>query len=92
MSNDETGGMWDEACAARLGASVRQLRRERGLSQETLAYRAGITKNQLQLIEAGRGSGAIGRPGPSNPKMSTLAGLASILSVTVAQLLADAQL
>lgn len=84
--------MWDQASAIRLGESVRRLRTEQGLSQESLAYQAGITKNQLQLIEFGKASGATDRPGPSNPKMSTLSGLASILNITAAQLLADAEL
>ncbi|MDR7188118.1 transcriptional regulator with XRE-family HTH domain [Microbacterium sp. BE35] len=84
--------MWDQESATRLGTSVRRFRTERGLSQESLAFQAGITKNQLQLIEFGKGSGATDRPGPSNPKMSTLSGIARILNITVAELLADAGL
>ncbi|MBP2319494.1 hypothetical protein JOF45_002513 [Nesterenkonia lacusekhoensis] len=49
-----------------------------------------MTKNQLQLIEAGRGSGRKGAQGPSNPRLSTLAGLASVLQVKVSELLAEA--
>lgn len=79
--------MWDEKSARRLGDVLRQLRNERGLSQESLAYQAGITKNQLQLIEAGRASGRKEEVGPSNPRMATLSGLADILGVTVADLL-----
>ncbi|WP_366505628.1 helix-turn-helix domain-containing protein [Tessaracoccus sp.] len=40
--------------ARAFGANVRTHRQARRLSQEGLAYRAGITKNQVQLIEAGR--------------------------------------
>lgn len=37
---------------------------------KALAYRAGITKNQVQLIESGRGSAR--ESGPiSNPRMKT---------------------
>lgn len=84
--------MWSEQQAKRLGEVIRRLRGERGLSQEALAYRAGITKNQLQLIEAGRSSGSKEASGPSNPRMSTLGGVASVLEISVSELLASAGL
>jgi len=84
--------MWNVESAQRFGKTVRRLRNERDLSQEALAYRSGISKNQLQLIEAGRNSAAVGSDGPSNPRMSTIVGLASVLEVTAAELLADAEL
>lgn len=84
--------MWDEKRAERLGATLRRLRNERGLSQESLAYQAGITKNQLQLIEAGRSTGRRDGAGPSNPRMATLAGLAHVLNTSVAGLMEDADL
>lgn len=84
--------VWDEKSASRLGVTLRHLRNARGLSQESLAYQAGITKNQLQLIEAGRASGRKEDGGPSNPRMATLSGLARVLGVSVAELFADAEL
>jgi transcriptional regulator with XRE-family HTH domain len=84
--------MWTTEQADRLGGALRALRRSVGLSQEALAYQAGITKNQLQLIEAGRSTGRRDAAGPSNPRMATLAGLASVLGVSVAQLMAEAEL
>ncbi|RYF40303.1 MAG: XRE family transcriptional regulator [Comamonadaceae bacterium] len=81
--------MWDEAMAKRVGDRIRVLRAERSLSQETLAYRAGITKNQVQLIEAGRSAGR-DTPGPSNPKLGTLVGIAQVFDMTVAEFLAGA--
>ena len=84
--------VWDEQSASRLGATLRRLRNARGLSQESLAYQAGITKNQLQLIESGRASGRKGEVGPSNPRMATLAGLAHVLGMTVTELCSDAGL
>lgn len=84
--------MWDEKSARQLGESLRRLRTERGLSQESLAYRAGITKNQVQLIEAGRASGRRDETGPSNPRLSTLSGLAEVLELSIAELLAQADL
>ena len=83
---------WDESRAVTLGATLRRLRSERGLSQESLAFRAGVTKNQVQLIEAGRSSGRKEAVGPSNPRLSTLVGLSGALGVTVASLLSDADL
>ncbi|WP_438354774.1 helix-turn-helix domain-containing protein [Microbacterium sp. CJ88] len=84
--------MWDEASAKRLGSVVYAARKERGLSQETLAHQAGITKNQVQLIEAGRSTGRKEGAGPSNPRMATLTGLAEVLGVSVAELVAAAEL
>lgn len=84
--------VWDQDKAARFGAALRQLRTAQGLSQESLAYQAGITKNQLQLIEAGRGSGGKERTGPSNPRLATLVGLGQVLGLTASELLATANL
>lgn len=83
---------WTVEEARRLGAAVRRLRVERELSQETLAFTAGVTKNTLQLLEAGRASGRKDAEGPSNPRLSTLAGLAAVLKVSVSELLSQAGL
>lgn len=83
---------WNEPSAQHLGVTLRRLREEQGLSQEALAFRAGITKNQVQLIEAGRSSGRRDATGPSNPRLSTLAGLAEVLGVPVSRLLSEAGL
>ena len=83
---------WSETSAKQFGAALRLLREERGLSQETLAFRAGITKNQLQLIESGRSSGRKDATGPSNPRLSTLSGLAEVLGMPVSALLIKARL
>lgn len=84
--------MWNDETAQRLGQTLRELRSAAGLSQESLAHQAGITKNQLQLLEAGRSSGRRDATGPSNPRMTTLFGLATVLGVTVSELLTAAQL
>ncbi|MBS6364024.1 MAG: helix-turn-helix transcriptional regulator [Actinomycetaceae bacterium] len=81
---------WSIDGAQRLGVALRELRLERGFSQEKLAFSAGITKNQLQLLEAGRASGRKGETGPSNPQMATIYGLARVLDVSVAELLTRA--
>lgn len=83
---------WNEEDAKRLGATLRRLRQERKLTQETLAFRAGVTKNQLQLIEGGRSSGRKDSTGPSNPRISTLAGLADVLDVGISEILVESSL
>jgi transcriptional regulator with XRE-family HTH domain len=59
-----------------LGKAVRQLRDERGVSQETLAYEAGVTSGTLSLIERGL----------SNPTWGTAKGIAAALGVSIAEL------
>ena len=84
--------MWDQEKAVNLGATLRRLRLERGLSQESLAHQSGITKNQLQLIEAARASGRRAEASYSNPRMATLIGLADALGVTASDILHGADL
>jgi transcriptional regulator with XRE-family HTH domain len=59
-----------------LGNAIRQLRRERGVSQEALAYEAGVTSGTLSLIERGL----------SNPTWGTVKGIAAALDVSVVEL------
>jgi DNA-binding XRE family transcriptional regulator len=60
------------------GAQVFARRQEAGLSQERLAQMAGISRNQYQVIEGGRG----------NPRLKTLFSLAAALNVPLQILLA----
>jgi transcriptional regulator with XRE-family HTH domain len=59
-----------------LGAAIRQLRLERGISQEDLAHAAGVTTGTLSIIERGR----------SNPTWGTVREIARALEVSVSQL------
>lgn len=59
-----------------LGRAVRQLRGDRGMSQEALAHEAGVTSGTLSLIERGL----------SNPTWGTAKGIAAALGVTIADL------
>lgn len=83
---------WTEEVARRFGSTLRRLREDRGLSQESLAHEAGLTKNQIQLLEAGRASGRKDSTGGSNPSMKTLSGLSGALDMKVSELLAEAEL
>jgi transcriptional regulator with XRE-family HTH domain len=59
-----------------LGKAIRQLREQRGVSQEALAYEAGVTSGTLSLIERGL----------SNPTWGTVKGIATALDVSIAEL------
>jgi transcriptional regulator with XRE-family HTH domain len=59
-----------------LGKAIRQLRDQRGVSQEALAYEAGVTSGTLSLIERGL----------SNPTWGTVKGIALALDVSIAEL------
>ena len=41
------------------GVVLRRLRKERALSQETLAFETGIERNYISLLELGRNSASI---------------------------------
>ena len=83
---------WNDSNAREFGFTLRRLREEHELSQETLAYRSGVTKNQIQLLESGRASGRKGETRASNPRMTTLSGIAQALGMSVSALLAEAGL
>ena len=41
------------------GIVLRELRKQRGLSQETLAHDAGMERNYISLLELGRNSASV---------------------------------
>lgn len=84
--------MWTTKEAEQFGLTLRRLRDQHGLTQESLAHAAGITKNQVQLLEGGRASGRKGEAGPSNPRISTLMGLATAFGMSISALLAESAL
>jgi transcriptional regulator with XRE-family HTH domain len=53
------------------GAVLRELRKERGLSQETLAFESGYHPTYIGQLERGR----------KNPSLQTIVSLAKVLSV-----------
>lgn len=59
-----------------LGKAIRQLREERGMTQEALAHAAGVTVGHLSTIERGH----------SNPTWATVKALANGLGTTMARL------
>ncbi|MFT4215993.1 MAG: helix-turn-helix transcriptional regulator [Micropruina sp.] len=72
-----------------LGDKVRALREDRGLTQEELAHRTGIARNQIQNIEHNRNNSkdpTTGRPGHGNARLDTIFRLANELGVKVTYL------
>ncbi|MGU3426684.1 helix-turn-helix transcriptional regulator [Microbacterium paraoxydans] len=80
--DDIVDGEW-AAYAQRLATTLRQAREDAGLSQEQVAYRAGLTRYTYQKYEKGES-----RPGsPANPTLRTMLALSQVLGVTVASLI-----
>lgn len=67
-----------EPAPSSLGDTIRELRYERELTQETVALDAGITPGSLSRIECGR----------SNPTWSTVERIAEALAVSLVELAA----
>ncbi len=62
---------------------LRRAREDAGLSQEQVAYRAGLTRYTYQKYEKGES-----RPGsPANPTLRTMLALSQVLGVAVASLI-----
>lgn len=79
--NDSTDDEW-AAYAQRLATSLRRAREDAGLSQEQVAYRAGLTRYTYQKYEKGES-----RPGsPANPTLRTILALSQVLDVAIEQL------
>ncbi|MDD9152590.1 helix-turn-helix transcriptional regulator [Plantibacter flavus] len=69
--------------AQSVATGLRRLRHEAGLSQEDVAYRAGITRYTYQKYEKGES-----RPGePINPTLRSLLAIAQVLGVELSVLL-----
>lgn len=68
--------MSDKDFLIKLGASIKNVRTAKNWSQADLAYRVGMEKSNLSVIENGK----------SNPQVLTLAKLASAMDVTMAEI------
>ncbi|MCI1256744.1 MAG: helix-turn-helix domain-containing protein [Corynebacterium provencense] len=75
--------------AAAVGYRVKTLRTDLELTQEALAERSGISRNQIQNIERGHGTGANGRV--TNMSMEHVYRLAYALEVPPIVLLPDVE-
>lgn len=78
QKNEEIEAEW-AAFAQRFATSLRTARDIAGLSQEDVAYRAGLTRYTYQKYEKGES-----RPGhPANPTLRTLLALTQVLGVAL---------
>jgi transcriptional regulator with XRE-family HTH domain len=59
-----------------LGAAIRQVRKERDMTQEALAHKAGVTVGHLSMIERGH----------SNPTWGTTRSVAGALGTSMGEL------
>lgn len=83
--NEQVDAAW-RTYAQRLATSLRSARDRANLSQEDVAYRAGLTRYTYQKYEKGES-----RPGaPINPTLRTLLALSQVLEVPLDGLLPDA--
>ena len=75
--------------AESLGRKVRLLRERHQWTQEQLAERSGVSRNQIQNIEKSRNNsrGPGGKPGRGNPRLDTIYHLAEVLGVKPALLI-----
>ena len=68
---------------AELGHSLHRLRIAKGLSQEEVAYRAGISRHTYYRLE----KGLAGRGAPANPGLRTIVAISALLDVEPHELL-----
>ena len=66
----------DEVVLKSVGARIRKLRKQEGMSLQDLAYRIGMEKSNLSVIETGK----------SNPQLLTYVKIASALGVSLSSL------
>lgn len=82
--NDSADKEW-AAYAQRLATGLRRAREGAGLSQEQVAYRAGLTRYTYQKYEKGES-----RPGmPANPTLRTILAISQVLEVVIEELIPD---
>ncbi len=82
MTSEVTSGGWDRF-AAEMGDRIHNARVARGLSQEALAYRSGLSRYTLQRLEKGLSTPG----GPANPTLRTLVSVATVLGMDVCGLM-----
>ncbi len=82
MSGKESLEGWDDF-ARELGLRMQRRRLQLALSQEHVAYAAGLTRSHYQQLERGHS----GPERPANPSLGTLVSLCAALDTTLSDLL-----
>lgn len=81
--NNKNSQIKPECVSAQLAHRLRNLRRDKGLSQEKVAYAAGLSAYTYQKYEKGES-----KPGtPLNPCLHTLVALANVFEISLQELL-----
>lgn len=82
--NDDIDAAWS-AYSQRFATSLRTARDRAQLSQEDVAYRAGLSRYTYQKYEKGESA-----PGnPANPTLRTLLALSQVLDIRLADLIPE---
>ena len=81
MSKHRAEAEWT-ACAQEMGTRIQALRAQKGLSQEHVAFVAGISRYTFQKLEKGESAPGI----PANPSIRNLIAVAQVLGTTIDQL------
>lgn len=81
MAKHIPSGEW-VVFARTLGMSIQRMRVERGLSQEQVAYAAGLSRYTFQKFEKGESMPET----PANPSLRNIMAIAQVLGVTLDQL------
>lgn len=82
MARQRPEGPWP-AYARQIGTNIQRFRIERRLTQEQVAYAAGLTRYTFQKFEKGESM-----PGaPANPGLRNIMAIAQVLGVTLDELL-----
>ncbi|MFH7322178.1 MULTISPECIES: helix-turn-helix transcriptional regulator [Aeromicrobium] len=67
---------------------LRRRREQAGMTQEELAHRAGLSRNQVQNLENNRNNNATGRSS-ANPSLDTILALEAAFGLELGDLLVD---
>ena len=67
---------------------LRRRREDQGWTQEQLAHRAGLSRNQVQNLENNRNNNATGRSS-ANPSLDTILALEAAFGLELGDLLVD---
>lgn len=84
MAKHRPSGAWAEY-AVRLGTNIQRLRVDQGLTQEQVAYAAGLSRYTYQKFEKGESM-----PGtPANPSLRNIMAIAQVLGVSLDELVPE---
>ncbi|SKB05135.1 Helix-turn-helix [Aeromicrobium choanae] len=74
--------------ASAFASWLRRRREGAGMTQEDLAHRAGLSRNQVQNLENNRNNNATGRSS-ANPSLDTLLALEAAFGLALGELLVE---